>query len=435
MESTLKVATYTLGCKENQYDTESLLSHLGKIVPIAVKDFKQVVDIYIINTCTVTHVSDRKSNKIIRRAKRLNPSALVAVCGCMVKSSPEAPVTSGADFVFDAREPEIFIEYVQKHFSDFLKTLTPAIPTPIIESSNLNKNLNKKRTRAFIKIQDGCNRFCSYCIIPYVRGEPKSRYIKEILEEAQTLVTNDALEIVITGIQVASFGEDTGEKLSSLITQLSNIKNLQRLRLSSIDPWAIDGEFIEAVMNASPILCEHFHLSLQSGCDATLERMNRKYTIDEYICAASSLMAICPESALTTDIIVGFPGETEEDFLQCMEIVRALGFAQVHVFEYSPREGTAATTFPNQVSAKVKSERGELMRELAKELRENFLQKQVGKIVPVLFEEKKPNGLWTGFTSNYCPVEIISNNDLSNTIQMVEITGNTQETLQGINGG
>jgi len=423
-KSNLNVATYTLGCKVNQYDTESLLSHIGKIVPIAVKDFKQVVDIYIINTCTVTHVSDRKSNKIIRRARRLNPSALVAVCGCMVKSSPKAPSTSGADFVFDAREPENFIEYVQKHFNDFLKTVSPVV--------SLTKSPNKRRTRAFIKIQDGCNRFCSYCIIPYVRGESKSRYIKEILEEAQALVTNGTLEVVITGIQVASFGEDTGEKLSDVITQLSNIKNLQRLRLSSIDPWAINGEFIEAVMTAQPILCEHFHLSLQSGCDATLERMNRKYTIDEYICAASSLMAICPEAALTTDIIVGFPDETDEDFMQCMEIVRALEFAQVHVFEYSPREGTAAVTFPNQISAKVKSERGELMRELAKELRENFLQKQVGKIVSVLFEEKKPNGLWAGFTSNYCPVEIISNKDLTNTIQMVEITGNTQEILQGI---
>jgi len=430
MESTLKVATYTLGCKVNQYDTESLLSRLGKVIPISVENFRQVVDIYIINTCTVTHVSDKKSNKIIRRARRLNPSALVAVCGCMVKSTPESPSKSGADFVFDAREPENFIEYVQKHFSDFLKTFhkhskiskSPETPSSIIELSN-------KRTRSFIKIQDGCNRFCSYCIIPYVRGESKSRYIKEILEEAHALVAAGTLEIVITGIQVASFGEDTREKLSDVITQLSNIENLQRLRLSSIDPWAIDGGFIEAVMN-SPILCNHFHLSLQSGCDATLERMNRRYTIDEYICAASSLMAICPDAALTTDIIVGFPGETDEDFQQSMEIVHGLRFAQVHVFEYSPRKGTAAATFPNQVSDKIKSERGEEMRQLAKELRENFLQMQVGKVVPVLFETRKQNGLWTGFTSNYCPVETINNEDLTNTIQVVEITGCTQETLQ-----
>jgi len=423
MESTLKVATYTLGCKVNQYDTESLLSQLDKVIPISIDDFRKVVDIYIINTCTVTHVSDKKSNKIIRRARRLNPSALVAVCGCMVKSSPEAPSTSGADFVFDAREPENFIEYVQKHFSHI--NTTHEIKSP---ETSIN-TIQNRRTRVFIKIQDGCNRYCAYCIIPYVRGESKSRYVKDILKEAQALVAGGVLEIVITGIQVASFGEDTGEKLSDVIATLSNIPNLQRLRLSSIDPWAIDGEFIEAVMN-SPILCEHFHLSLQSGCDATLERMNRRYTIDEYICAASSLMAIKPEAALTTDIIVGFPGETEEDFGQCMEIVRGLGFAQVHVFEYSPRKGTAAATFPNQVPDKIKSARGEEMRQLAKELRENFLQMQVGKTMPVLFETKNKNGLWTGFSSNYCPVEIISNKDLTNTIQMVEISGCTQETLQ-----
>jgi len=419
------VAAHTLGCKVNKCDTDALLERLSDIGCI-ICNFNQVADIYIINTCTVTHTSDKKSKQMMRRAKRQNPNALVAVCGCMVRNTNAD--TFDADYVFDARKPEDFIAKIAE---------LNRIKVSSYKHNNTTCNL-QSRTRAFVKIQDGCDRFCAYCIVPYVRGNPKSRYVQDIITEVENLILLGAQEIVLTGIQVASYGEDTKDAtLSSLINQLSAIRGLKRLRLSSIEPCAVNEEFL-AVVASSQVLCAHFHLSLQSGSDATLERMNRRYTSAQYANKIDTLRKINPNIALTTDIIVGFPGETDEEFNESLEFVQKIGFSRIHVFEYSMRVGTVAATLPNQVPDKVKSERGLAMRTVAAKLQEDFYMSQIGKIVPVLFETEKNPGQWIGYTSNYCPVEIIEPNNkqnLANTIIEVEIIASTQDGLVGKIGG
>ncbi|MCL2217034.1 MAG: tRNA (N(6)-L-threonylcarbamoyladenosine(37)-C(2))-methylthiotransferase MtaB [Defluviitaleaceae bacterium] len=412
----LKAAAHTLGCKVNQCDTEALLLRL-RGMGFSIVEFDEVADIYIINTCTVTHVSDKKSRQMIRRARKRNPSAFVAMCGCMANSPS---FSSNAhkletDFIFDARYPEIFFgklaELTQPTHADDM------LSTPYEHAG---------RTRAFIKIQDGCDRFCSYCIVPYVRGAPKSRPIREILAEAQAFIAAGAPEIVLTGIQVASYGENTGEaNLAALVKSVSAMDGLKRLRLSSIDPWAVDVDFLDAVA-ASSALCSHFHLSLQSGNDATLAAMNRRYTTAEYAAAAASLRELRPEAALTTDVIVGFPGESDADFEQSLEFIRTMKFARVHVFEYSRREGTSAAKLPGQIPPDIKSARGKAMRELALKQQGDFLKSQTGKTLTVLFET-----LSQGHSENYCPVEIARDDLLPGTIRDVEITGVTNEILQG----
>jgi len=407
-----RVAAHTLGCKVNQCDTEALLTRLVGM-GFAVVAFSEVADIYIINTCTVTHVSDRKSRQMIRRARKLNPEAFVAVCGCMAKNDPAIAREIGADYIFDAREPESLIGKIDR-FDDNGKSL---ILFP-------NHQVKFFHTRAFIKIQDGCDRFCSYCIVPHVRGAPQSRPMAEILAEAENFIKNSTLEIVLTGIQVASYGDDTEEaNLATLIKYVAALDGLKRLRLSSIDPWAVNSAFLDAV-DSSPALCSHFHLSLQSGCTTTLTRMNRRYTTEEYAKAAKALRELRPDAALTTDVIVGFPGESHENFQDSLKFVQDMKFAKVHVFEYSPRAGTPAAEFPLQVPSQVKSERGKIMRELTAKTQARFLKKQIGKTMPVLFESTQK-----GHTENYCPVEVASTSP--NTIQNVKITGATGELLIG----
>ena len=412
------VAAHTLGCKVNQCDTDAVLGRLTDI-GCTICHFNDAADIYIINTCTVTHASDKKSRQMIRRARKQNPDAMVAVCGCMTQNVEEDfENTLGIDFVFDARNPDAF---VQKIFEMGAR------------AGDLSPTTHKTRTRAFVKIQDGCDRFCAYCIVPYVRGNPKSRPVVNILGEIKGLITSGVQEIVLTGIQVASYGEDSGDtNLVALMQQILSLNGLQRLRLSSIEPCAITDEFL-TVTALSPVLCDHFHLSLQSGSDSVLQRMNRRYTTTEYAKIAESLRKILPNVALTTDIIVGFPGETDEEFNESLAFVQKIGFARVHVFEYSKREGTVAAALPNQVPDSIKSERSKQMRGLAAALQLDFYNAQVGKTIPipVLFETQKA-GKWQGHTSNYCPVQAKFDNNLSNTIQQVNITGYTQDGLEGV---
>ena len=402
----LSVAAHTLGCKVNQCDTEALLLSLSDIGCTIINDFNQAVDIYIINTCTVTHASDKKSRQMIRRAKK--QGSMVAVCGCMAQKDPIIIQELGVDFIFDARKPDNFIQEIAK----------------LITQYDYNKPVDKSptRTRAFLKIQDGCDRFCSYCIVPYVRGKPISRPIGEILKEAELMLANGALEIVLTGIQVASYGNDTKDaSLAKLIKKISSLQGLARLRLSSIDPCAVTDEFLQAVANSATI-CDHFHLSLQSGSDPVLARMNRRYTTAEYTQATKALKQIFPNVAITTDIIVGFPGETDDEFNESLAFAQQIGFARIHVFEYSKREGTPAADMPNQISDKIKTDRGKQMRQLAATLQSNFYKLQMGKTLPVLFETKTSQDKWQGHTTNYCPVEIFCNEDLTNIIRRVEIT-------------
>jgi threonylcarbamoyladenosine tRNA methylthiotransferase MtaB len=403
----MTVAVYTLGCKVNQCDADALISALASRGhnAFSARDLDLPADIFVINTCTVTHISDKKSRQMISRAKNKNPGAFIAISGCMAKNNAKI---NGVDFIFDARHPEDFFSRIEK--------ITP-------QAFYLKETSEKIKTRSFIKIQDGCDRFCSYCIVPYVRGEVLSRPVAEVVAEAEKKIACGAKEIVLTGIQVASYGKNEEASLSFLIKKIAALNG--RLRLSSIDPWAVDENFLEAV-SGSPSLCCHFHLSLQSGCDATLKRMNRRYTTADYAAAAHSLRKINPETALTTDIIVGFPGESDEDFEKSCAFVREMNFAKIHVFEFSAREGTPAANFSQQISSDVKKFRGKIMRQLANVSQKNFLQNQIGKILNVLFETNA-----TGFSENYCKVKISSDKNFRNTIQRVKITACTNDFLTG----
>ena len=422
MNNALTAAVHTLGCKVNQCDAEALIARLTE-AGIAVRPFDQAADIYVINTCTVTHTGDKKSLQMVRRARRLNPSAFVAVCGCMPRSQADSMdkiKLAGADFVFDTRKPEELLIKLEEILAD------KAYSRAAIQANDTTS----ERTRAFIKIQDGCDRFCAYCIVPYVRGPITSRPPSDILSEAAEHIRRGAQEIVLTGIQVAAYGYDTGgTTLPVLIKQLAS-QGPKRLRLSSIDPWAVDDEFL-AVVAESPTLCSHFHLSLQSGCDRTLARMNRRCTTAEYANAAEKLKAIRPNLALTTDIIVGFPGETDDDFKESLHFAKEMGFSQIHVFEYSPRAGTPAASFPDQVPSQVKTARGAEMRTLAQSLKQQFLCTQIGRVVPVLFEtaSREPS-TWQGHTDNYCMVKA-SGANLANTLMDVLITDITDDGLIG----
>ncbi|MCL2387230.1 MAG: tRNA (N(6)-L-threonylcarbamoyladenosine(37)-C(2))-methylthiotransferase MtaB [Defluviitaleaceae bacterium] len=437
----LTIAVYTLGCKVNQCDADTLIAALRELGHDAfhTRDFEQAVDVFVINTCTVTHVSDKKSRQMIRRAKKQN--TFVAMCGCMARRRRLAPQATpardstghkhvskpvspeGVDFIFDARKPDDFIAALPLFFTDADKVQSSSVRFEMANIASGNK------TRAFIKIQDGCDRFCSYCIVPHVRGEMSSRSVAEIISESESLVNAGALEIVLTGIQVASYGHDT-DNLASLIRRVTALPNLERLRLSSIDPWAVNDDFLSAVAE-SPALCDHFHLSLQSGCDATLQRMNRRYTTAEYAKAAESLRCLRPNIALTTDIIVGFPSESDSDFEESLAFIRKMKFAKIHVFEFSPREGTPAAEFPSQVPQVVKSTRGKIMRELAAQLQSQFLEAQVGKTLNVLFEQETSTGIFVGNSENYCRVQVESQQNLTNILTKIKITTCTAEYLTG----
>ena len=406
------MAAHTLCCKVNQCDTEAILARLGSIGGTQ-RDFAQGADICIINTCTVTHGSDKKSRQMIRRARAINPQGLVAVCGCMAKNDPTTPQSLGVDFIFDARNPEDFIAQVAGLFPHTGQGVAP----------------KGQRTRAFVKIQDGCDRFCAYCIVPHVRGKPISRPTHDILTEVQGHIAHGVQEIVLTGIQVASYGEDTNDTtLGNLIQAIAQVNGLMRLRLSSIEPNAFTPEFIRQVSSCD-ILCPHFHISLQSGCDATLKRMNRHYTTRAYAHILESIGG--PHMAFTTDIIVGFPGETDQEFEETLAFVKRMGFARIHVFEYSPRAGTPAATFPNQVPDKIKTARSQKMRDLGKALQTEFFAAQVGKTLPVLFESKNKDGQWQGYTSHYSPVTVASDRDLANTLVDIHIIGHHHDALAG----
>ncbi|MCL2378879.1 MAG: tRNA (N(6)-L-threonylcarbamoyladenosine(37)-C(2))-methylthiotransferase MtaB [Defluviitaleaceae bacterium] len=430
------VAAHTLGCKVNKCDTDALLARLTN-VGFSVGEFNQPADVYIINTCTVTHAGDKKSLQMVRRARRSNPAAFIAVCGCMPRGqagSADKITNAGADFIFDTRKPEDLLEklseMLQAPTSIHAKDETITKDTVIHNSSKI-----AERTRAFIKIQDGCNRYCAYCIVPYVRGPAVSRPVTDILAEAEAHLKQGIQEIVITGIQAASYGYDTNSEKITFPKLIKHIADLgpKRLRLSSIDPWAVDDAFL-SIVSDSPTLCAHFHLSLQSGADKTLAAMNRRYTTADYTAVVNKLRSLRPDMALTTDIIVGFPGESDDDFAQSLEFAKKMAFARIHVFEYSLRAGTPAAGFPGQVPGNIKSARGEKMRALAKTLEERFLHAQVGKQLPVLFESnaspQEGTIMWQGHTENYCNVKAQGIN-LLNTIKQVQITGIEGNALTG----
>lgn len=426
----MKVAFETLGCKVNQYETEAMRA-LFVADGHEVVSFDDAADLYIINTCTVTNLGDRKSRQMIRRATRKNPAAKVIVTGCYAQTSPkEVSEIEGVRLVLGTHYRDRVAELAKELPDTGCRVLVDAV-THNRDFEALGVDMYHDRTRAFIKIQDGCDRYCSYCIIPYARGPVRSRPLAEIVAEAGRLAENGCRELVLSGIHVASYGKDLkdGSSLFSVLDALERLAGIDRIRMSSIEPVWVNDAFAANAPRWRK-LCHHQHLSLQSGCDRILKKMNRRYTTADYEAAVARLRALCPDIAITTDIIVGFPGETDADFEETLAFAEKIGFAQIHVFPYSPRKGTPAAADPDQVPGPVKTARAHRLGELAEALHTRFLEAQLGKTEPVLFEEKQ-QGYWIGHTSNYQKVYVKSPDDLSGAILFVRIRERFEDGLLG----
>lgn len=407
-----KVAFYTLGCKVNQYETEAM-SELFLNNGYEVTDYDGFADIYVINTCTVTGMSDRKSRQIIRRAKKSNPDSFVIVAGCYSQVAPDEVLKiDGVNLVLGTKDRGDIVRLYeenteaqkQSRVEDIMKCHT---------FENLSLSSFAERTRAYIKIQEGCNQFCSYCKIPYARGPIRSRDFGEVIEETKRLCKKGFTEITYVGIHIASYGLDTKSKgLSDLLCEANKIDDIKRLRLSSIEPMTLNEKFALKIKGLDK-LCPHFHLSLQSGCDETLKRMNRKYTTDEYYKIVEGLRHHFPEVAITTDIMVGFPGETDEEFEKTCEFAEKVAFADAHIFQYSPRPGTPAAKFENQVSPEVKEARSKRIMEICRKSKLDFMERFLGETKEVLFEQPVGNGYFEGKTANYQNVLVKTNEDLA----------------------
>lgn len=401
-----KVAFHTLGCKVNQYETQAMGELFEKEGYKIVAD-SEVADVYVINTCTVTNVGDKKSRQFIRRSKRKNPDALVVVVGCYAQTAPQEVLgVEGVNIIIGTNERSKIVDAVKKCNSNEKINLVDDI-MKIKKFEEMSIADVKDKTRAFLKIQEGCNQYCSYCIIPYARGQIRSRGKVEIIKEVKKLVEIGFKEVVLTGIHVASYGKDldTDVRLIDVLKEVNDINGLERIRLSSLEPTLFTDEFLSKLSKLDKI-CEHFHLSLQSGCNKILKKMNRKYTAEEYSSIVNRIRKVYPEVALTTDIIVGFPEETDEDFNITYDFVKKIDFSEIHVFKYSPRKGTPAAQHKSQIDGIVKHYRSEKLIELGEELKRNYREKFIGRRKKVLFEtlSKEVSGYIEGYTDNYLKV-------------------------------
>ena len=430
-EKKLKVAFCSLGCKVNQYETNAMaqkfLEHDYEIV-----EFDECADIYIVNTCTVTNVADRKSRQMLRRAKEFNPQSIVVACGCYAQvAAKELEEIPEVDLIIGNNEKNDIIQIVENYIAQ--KGAEDLVSDVMykLDYVELGTTTYTEKTRAVIKVQDGCDRFCSYCLIPYARGHIRSRKIENVIEEIKKVVEEGINEVVITGIHIASYGRDFKDKnigLIDLLEEINKIQGLHRIRLGSIEPTIITDEFVERLSKLDKI-CDHFHLSLQSGCTETLKRMNRRYTTEEFRAVTKRLRAKFPNAALTTDIIVGFPGETDEEFNITYEFLKEIAFYKMHIFKYSPRKGTKAAVMPNQIDGKVKEERSKKLIELSDENEYNYNKKYIGKQVEVLFEEREGEYL-KGHTTNYIVVKHKTDkDDFINKIAKVTVSEAKQDCL------
>lgn len=403
-------AFYTLGCKVNQYETEAMIE-LFKNEGYEICDFSEKADVYVINTCSVTHMGDRKSRQMIRRAKKQNPKAVIAVSGCYSQTAPEEILSiDGVNLVIGNKGRNKITSLIENLTCDSkVNAVSDIMSTHDFEELHIENYTD--RTRAYIKIQDGCSQFCSYCIIPYARGPVRSRPESEIISEIEKLTKKGFTEIILVGIHVASYGKDLkNTSLEDLLIKVDKIEGVKRIRMSSIEPMTLNKEFVEKV-KASTKLCPHFHISLQSGCDETLKRMNRHYTTDKYLEIVNGLRDAFSECAITTDIMVGFPGETDEEFDKTAEFVKKADFAEAHVFMYSQRKGTPAAKRPDQIAPQIKEERSKKIIELTNQSRDKFLSQFVGQVKEVLFEQIV-GGYFEGKTANYITVRIKTNENL-----------------------
>ena len=411
------VAFCTLGCKVNQYETNAMMQKMIE-AGYEVVDFETKADIYIINTCTVTNMADKKSRQMLRRVKEINPEAILVAVGCYAQVAKEKlEQIPEIDLILGINEKNDIVKYVEQaskniYVSDVLHQ------TEFLDFGDVTYT---EKTRAVIKVQDGCNQFCSYCIIPYARGRIRSRKPESVIKEITDVAKEGIKEVVITGIHIASYGKDfnTEYRLIDLLEEIQKVDGIQRIRLGSLEPTLITEEFVTRLKKLSKI-CDHFHLSLQSGCDETLKRMNRKYTTDQFRHVVELLRNAYPEVHLTTDVIVGFPGETEEDFNKTYEFLKEIKFYKMHVFKYSPRSGTVAAKMPNQIDGNIKEERSNKLIELSDENEKEYNQKYIGKEVEVLLEEREGEYL-KGHTTNYMVVKMKTNENLENTIQKVVV--------------
>lgn len=396
-----KVAFITLGCKVNQYETNAMAQEFIE-KGYEVVEYTKKADIYVINTCTVTNMSDRKSRQMLRRVKELNENAIVVACGCyaqIVKDSLEK--IDNVDIILGNNEKKNIVEYVEKYIENSKKIIEVEDIMQQKEFTDFGDVIYTEKTRAVVKVQDGCDRFCTYCLIPYARGRVRSRNPESIISEIRKIAKEGIKEVVITGIHIASYGKDfkNGYKLIDLLEEINRIEGIERIRLGSIEPLMITEEFMKRLVRL-PKICHHFHLSLQSGCDETLKRMNRRYTTEEFRHIVNLLRENYQDVNLTTDIIVGFPGETEEEFNKTYEFLKEIKFYKMHVFKYSQRKGTKAAVMENQVDGNIKEERSQKLIELSDRNEEEYNKNYIGKEVEVLWEEEK-DGIYKGHTKNY----------------------------------
>ena len=413
------VAFYTLGCKVNQYETNAMIEKFVKS-GYKIEDFDNKSDIYIINTCTVTNMSDRKSRQIIRRSKQRNSNSIVVVTGCYAQvATNELEKIGDIDLIIGNTEKNDIVDIVEMYTINLKKKTIKSDNKAIINITDINKQKEftdfgtttyTEKTRAVIKVQDGCNNFCSYCIIPYAKGRVRSRNINSIIKEIKSIVEKGIKEVVITGIHVASYGLDfeNNIRLIDLLEEINKIEGLKRIRLGSLEPNIITVEFVERLKKLEKI-CDHFHLSLQSGCTNTLKRMNRKYTAEEFEEVVEILRKVYPNLAITTDVIVGFPDETDDEFNTTYKFLEKINLYKMHVFKYSQRKGTRAAIMPNQINGLIKENRSNKLIELSKRNEKLFLEKYIGTNVEVLFEQEE-NGYVKGHTSNYMVVKVKDKN-------------------------
>ena len=424
----MKAALHNLGCKVNAYETEAMqqiLEEAGyEIVP-----FSEYADVYVINTCSVTNMADRKSRQMLHRAKKQNPDAIVVGAGCYVQTKEaQALVDESIDIVIGNNKKHELVSLLQEYEASHRKTACVAdINHEKQAYEELSLSRTAEHTRAFIKVQDGCNQFCTYCIIPFARGRVRSRELPDVLQEIRTLAKSGYREVVLTGIHLSSYGVDNGESLLHLIEAVHELEGIERIRLGSLEPRIVTDAFAKR-LSELPKICPHFHLSLQSGCDTVLSRMNRRYDTAEYEAGCALLRRYFEHPAITTDVIVGFPGETDEEFETTERYLERIHFYEMHIFQYSRREGTKAAAMPDQVPEAVKKERSEKLLALGHRMSEEFRRYYLGRQVTALLEEEflyDGKRYYTGYTKEYVKVAVETKKDLSNTF----VTGTLKTQL------
>ena len=424
----MKAALHNLGCKVNAYETEAMqqiLEEAGyEIVP-----FSEYADVYVINTCSVTNMADRKSRQMLHRAKKQNPDAIVVGAGCYVQTKEaQALVDESIDIVIGNNKKHELVPLLREYEASHRKMACVAdINHEKQAYEELSLSRTAEHTRAFIKVQDGCNQFCTYCIIPFARGRVRSRELPDVLQEIRTLAKSGYREVVLTGIHLSSYGVDNGESLLHLIEAVHELEGIERIRLGSLEPRIVTDAFAKR-LSELPKICPHFHLSLQSGCDTVLSRMNRRYDTAEYEVGCALLRRYFEHPAITTDIIVGFPGETDEEFETTERYLERIHFYEMHIFQYSRREGTKAAAMPDQVPETVKKERSEKLLALGHKMSEEFRRYYLGRQVTALLEEEffhDGKRYYTGYTKEYVKVAVETEKDLSNTF----VTGTLKTQL------